>query len=62
MKEKILIIEDDPLIRNELKTLVEWTEDNKIKALKEFGCNRNTYNPYQEGDTPQFRVEKANWF
>ena len=25
-------------------SLVEWTEDNKIKALKEFGCNRNTYN------------------
>ncbi len=22
-------------------SLVEWTEDNKIKALKEFGCNRN---------------------
>ena len=41
---------------------VEWTEDNKIKALKEFGCNRNTYNPYQEGDTPQFKAEKANWF
>ena len=35
-------------------SLVEWTEDNKIKALKEFGCNRNTYNPYQEGDPPQF--------
>ena len=43
-------------------SLVEWTEDNKIKALKEFGCNRNTYNPYQEGDTPQFKAEKANWF
>ena len=24
--------------------------------------NRNTYNPYQEGDTPQFKAEKANWF
>ena len=34
-------------------SLVEWTEDNKIKALKEFGCNRNTYNPYQEGDSKQ---------
>ena len=29
-------------------SLVEWTEDNKIKALKEFGCNRNTYNPYKK--------------
>ena len=28
-------------------SLIEWTEDNKIKSLKEFGCNRNTYNPYQ---------------
>ena len=43
-------------------SLVEWTEDNKIKALKEFGCNRNTYNPYQESDIPQFRNQKANWF
>ena len=32
------------------------------KSLKEFGCNRNTYNPYQESDTPQFRNQKANWF
>ena len=38
------------------------TEDNRIKSLKEFGCNRNTYNPYQEGDTPQFKSQKANWF
>lgn len=22
-------------------SLVEWTDDNKIKSLKEFGCNRN---------------------
>lgn len=43
-------------------SLVEWTEDNKIKALKEFGCNRNTYNPYQESGIPQFRNQKANWF
>ena len=43
-------------------SLSEWTEDNKIKSLKEFGCNRNTYNPYQESDTPQFRNQKANWF
>ena len=43
-------------------SLIEWTEDNKIKSLKEFGCNRNTNNPYQESDTPQFRNQKANWF
>lgn len=43
-------------------SLVEWTEDDRIRFLKEFGCNRNCYNPYQNGDTPQFRDEKANWF
>ena len=24
-----------------------WTKDNKIKSLKEFGCNLNNYNPYE---------------
>lgn len=43
-------------------SLLEWTPDNKIKAVKEFGCNRKHYNPYQYGDKPQFREEKANWF
>ncbi|MCM1148833.1 MAG: nuclear transport factor 2 family protein [Butyricicoccus sp.] len=43
-------------------SLVEWTPDGKISFLKEFGCNLNNYNPYQNGDTPQFRNEKANWF
>ena len=43
-------------------TLVKWTEDGKIRFLKEFGCNLNTYNPYQNSKTPQFRDEKANWF
>ena len=43
-------------------SLVKWTDDNKIKSLKEFGCNRNNYNPYQYGDQPRFRDEKANWF
>ena len=27
-------------------SLVEWTKDDKIKSLKEFGCNLNNYNPY----------------
>ena len=40
-------------------SLIVWTVDNKIKALKEFGCN---YNPYKESETPLFRDEKANWF
>ena len=41
-----------------------WLSGQRIinKGIKEFGCNRNTYNPYQEGDTPQFKAEKANWF
>lgn len=37
--------------------MVEWTEDNRIKASKEFGCNRNTYNPYQESDTHKKNLE-----
>ena len=43
-------------------SLIEWTSDNKIKLLKEFGCNLNNYNPYQHGDVPQFRKGQANWF
>ena len=43
-------------------SLIEWTEDNRIKFLKEFGCNRYNYNPYQNSDLPQFRNETAKWF
>jgi len=43
-------------------SLIVWTVDNKIKALKEFGCNCNNYNPYKESETPLFRDEKVNWF
>ena len=43
-------------------TLIEWTPDNRIKFLKEFGCNLNNYNPYQNSAVPQFRAEKVNWF
>ena len=39
-------------------SLIKWTEDNKIKFLKEFGCNLNNYNPYQHSANPQFREEK----
>ena len=35
-------------------SLVEWTKDNKIKSLKEFGCNLNNYNPYEHSDLPEF--------
>ena len=43
-------------------SLVEWTAENQIKFLKEFGCNLNNYDPYENGGKPQFREEKAAWF
>lgn len=43
-------------------SLAEWTPDNKIRALKEFGCNLDRYDPYRDGDAPQFRDEKTKWF
>ena len=43
-------------------SLIKWTTDNKIRSLTEFGCNLNNYNPYQNGDKPQFRDEKISWF
>ncbi|MDO4720345.1 MAG: nuclear transport factor 2 family protein [Peptostreptococcaceae bacterium] len=43
-------------------TLIEWTLDNRIKFLKEFGCNINHYNPYKDSEIPEFNREKANWF
>lgn len=43
-------------------SLVRWSKDNSIKALTEFGCNLNRYNPYERGDVPEFRDEKVNWF
>lgn len=43
-------------------SLIVWTQDNKIKSLKEFGCNLHNYNPYRDSDIPVFREEKANWF
>ncbi|RRD91831.1 nuclear transport factor 2 family protein [Clostridiales bacterium COT073_COT-073] len=43
-------------------SLIYWTENDQIKFLKEFGCNRNNYDPYENGDQPQFRDDKANWF
>lgn len=43
-------------------SLVEWTPDNKIKLLKEFGCNIDRYNPYKNSNTPEFKKQKINWF
>ena len=52
----------DDYVMGEGVSLIEWTPDNKIKSLKEFGCNLNNYDPYQDGEAPIFRDEKANWF
>ena len=43
-------------------SLIEWTKENKIKKLKEFGCNINHYNPYENSEEPQFRDNKVAWF
>ena len=42
-------------------SLIQW-ENGKICFLKEYGCNINNYNPYQEGSEPVFRDEKSKWF
>ena len=43
-------------------SLIEWTSDDKILFLKEFGCNINNYDPYQNGPVPQFNGETSPWF
>lgn len=43
-------------------SLIEWTLDNKIAFLKEFGCNENRYDPYKDGNTPHFKNENTKWF
>lgn len=43
-------------------SLVEWTNDDKILFLKEFGCNINNYDPYQNDSVPQFKGETSPWF
>ena len=43
-------------------SIVRWTKDDKIEFLKEFGCNCNRYDPYRNGDTPEFSGESPLWF
>ena len=43
-------------------SLIEWTPEDKIRLLKEFGCNTNRYDPYQDGAIPHFRDERPLWF
>ncbi|MDU5808446.1 MAG: nuclear transport factor 2 family protein [Finegoldia magna] len=34
-------------------SLILWNDSNKIKELKEFQCDLNNYNPYENGKTPK---------
>lgn len=43
-------------------SLIRWSEDNKIEYLKEFGCNCDRYDPYRNGDAPEFSGEFPLWF
>lgn len=43
-------------------SLIRWDAEGKIAFLQEFGCNRDRYNPYADGEAPVFRDEKALWF
>lgn len=43
-------------------SLIEWTNEGTISTLKEFGCNINNYDPYQEGSSPHFKEENPLWF
>lgn len=43
-------------------SLVQWTKDEQIQFLKEFGCNRIQYDPYEDGPIPRFKKEEALWF
>ncbi len=43
-------------------SLIKWSEHNQICYLQEFGCHREHYNPYEQGDIPQFREDKKHWF
>ena len=43
-------------------SLVQWDQEGRICALKEFGCNEDRYDPYRNGPVPQFRDGAAMWF
>ena len=43
-------------------SLIEWTPEDKIRLLKEFGCNINRYDPYRDGVAPHFGDERPLWF
>ena len=43
-------------------SLIQWTQENKIEFLKEFGCNVNRYDPYQNDSSSSFGRENPRWF
>ena len=43
-------------------SLIQWTADCKIRFLKEFGCNENRYDPYQNGPAPHLQGAEPMWF
>ena len=43
-------------------SLIQWTQENKIEFLKEFGCNINHHDPYQNDVSPSLRRENSRWF
>lgn len=42
-------------------SLIQW-KNGKICFLKEYGCNINNYNTYEESIEPVFGDEKSRWF
>ncbi len=42
----------------ENQTIVEWYFKNTMNN----GCNTGNYDPYQDGNVPQFKEESAMWF
>lgn len=55
-------VNEDKIEEFDGMSLIVWNEQNKIISLKEFGCNINNYDPYQNGSAPQFQEETAMWF
>ena len=55
-------VNEDKIEEFDGMSLIVWNEQNKISSLKEFGCNSNNYDPYQNGSAPQFQKETAMWF
>lgn len=55
-------MEDGRVEAFEGMSLIRWTAEGRICFLKEFGCNENRYDPYQDGLEPRFRGEDPRWF